>query len=250
MELREFVGQIPSFDSLSDPEKIKLFGWYLHVHRERERFTREAIKECYQALHLGPPDIGISLRRLVQRRPAALLKDARGYRLEGKVRSALDKKYGEHESTLVVSKLLKELPNKVPDLAEQVFLKEAVSCYRVRAFRAAIVMAWNLAFDHLLKWILADAARLGRFNAAIAKVYPKKTGVSVGKHEDFQQFKESEVIEVAGSASLFSKDVKKILKEKLDKRNTAAHPSLVTIAEPQANDVVVDLVENVVLMLI
>jgi hypothetical protein len=41
----------------------------------------------------------------------------------------------------------------------------------------------------------------------------------------------------------------RILKEKLTKRNMAAHPSAVMVNEPQANDVITDLVNNVVLTL-
>ena len=41
----------------------------------------------------------------------------------------------------------------------------------------------------------------------------------------------------------------KILKEKLVKRNIAAHPSSVVVVQSQADDVVTDLVNNVVLAL-
>jgi hypothetical protein len=251
MELAELTVQVPGFDASTHTDKIKLFGWYLHTERRKDRFSREDVKRCYDLLNLAAPDIGTYLRRMVERRPAELLCDRGGYRLEGKVRTAFDKKYGQHEATILVSKLMAELPAKVPDLTEQAFLREAVSCYRVQAFRAAIVMAWNLAYDHLVRWILADAGRLARFNAAITTVYVKRVGVTVSTFDEFQQFKESEVIEIAGSksAALFSKDIKKILKEKLDKRNTAAHPSAVVVQEPQANDVIVDLVNNVVLAL-
>ena len=50
-------------------------------------------------------------------------------------------------------------------------MTEALTCYRDRAFRATIVMTWNLAYDHLLNWIMAN--HLARFNAAISVRYPK-----------------------------------------------------------------------------
>jgi hypothetical protein len=40
-----------------------------------------------------------------------------------------------------------------------------------------------------------------------------------------------------------------VLKEKLEKRNTAAHPSDMTISSIAAEDVIFDLVENVILKL-
>lgn len=43
MELTDFVEQIVDFDTLPPREKIRLFAWYLHVHRSVEAFDYEAI---------------------------------------------------------------------------------------------------------------------------------------------------------------------------------------------------------------
>jgi hypothetical protein len=110
-------------------------------------------------------------------------------------------------------------------------------------------MTWNLAFDHLLRWILKDAARLAAFNSAIPKKYPKRTGIAIVTQDHFEEFKEFEVLELCNYASLMSGNIIKILKEKLTKRNTAAHPSPVIVVQSQADDVVTDLVNNVVLVL-
>jgi hypothetical protein len=48
---------------------------------------------------------------------------------------------------------LLELPAKIPDLAERSFLDEGLRCLRCKAFRASIVMTWNLAYDHLCRYI-------------------------------------------------------------------------------------------------
>src|SRR5258707_723648 len=136
----------------------------------------------------------------------------------------------------MVQKLLAELPDKVPDIVERVFLQETLNCYRVQAYRAAIVMAWSLAFDHVLRWILRDAVRLAEFNSAILVKYPKRVGVSIAKFEDFsEEFKEFEIIEVCRTGTLLSKDQIEILREKLKKRNSAAHPSTVIVTQPQAD---------------
>ena len=58
------------------------------------------------------------------------------------------------------------------------------------------------------------------------------------------------MIEVVGSASLITGGVKKVLKHKLDTRNTAAHPSTVSIEEPHANEYILSLVNEVVLKLV
>jgi hypothetical protein len=253
MELIEFIRQVRGFDGLTHPEKIKRFAWYLHTHRGLERVEPPAVRACYQTLHLPCPDLGRDLQRLTERKPAELMKDRRGYFLAGPVRRQLDQQYGEHETVITVSQLLKELPGKVSDEAERRFLSEALICYKHQAFRAAIIMTWNLAYDHLLRWIVADAHRLAGFNAAITKRYPndkKKAGLAIAHRDDFEELKEFEVVEICGTAGLFSANLKKILKDKLDKRNMAAHPSLVEIGRAQADDAITDLVNNVVLKLV
>ena len=73
--------------------------------------------------------------------------------------------------------------------------------------------------------------------------------ITIAKYDDFEELKESEVIEVCNSASLVNGNIIRILKEKLGKRNTAAHPASVVVVQSQADDVVTDLVNNVVLAL-
>src|SRR6266550_7078237 len=250
MDLKEFVPQITGFANWPHPAKIKLFGWFLHVHESREYFTAAQIHGCYDRLSLTNPDLNRDLRRLAHRRPPEILHDSRGYRLHGTERQAFDAKYGEAQSTIVVTKLLAELPEKVPGIEERAFLEEVIRCYKARAFRATVVMAWNLAFDHLLHWLLKDPARLAKFNARIPVRYPNKKPMPViSKFEDFEELKEREVIEVCSSAGLISDAVFKILKEKLDRRNTAGHPSKVEVLQSKAEDTIEDLVTNVVLKL-
>ena len=111
-------------------------------------------------------------------------------------------------------------------------------------------MTWNLAYSHLLDWILADHARLSSFNAAISVGFPKITSVVITKYDDFlDAFKESQVIAICKAASLINSNIFKIMKEKLDKRNIVAHRSRVKVVQSQADDVVTDLVNNVVLAL-
>jgi uncharacterized protein YajQ (UPF0234 family) len=110
-------------------------------------------------------------------------------------------------------------------------------------------MIWNLTFDHLERWIVNDKVRLSRFNTAIAVRFPKKSGTNVVLREHFEELKESEIIEVCSSGSIISKNVVEILREKLKRRNIAAHPSQVVVTQTQADDVITDLVNNVVLAL-
>jgi hypothetical protein len=141
----------------------------------------------------------------------------------------------------------------VSDEGERRFLSEALVCYKHQAFRAAIVMTWNLAYDHMLGWIMADPQRLSDFNTAMARRFAndrKKAALAIAQHEDFEELKEFESIEIGGTANLYSSSVKKILLDKLTKRNMAAHPSLVEVTRAQADDTITDLVNNIVLKLV
>src|SRR5438876_4095704 len=172
MDLAEFVATIEGFAGSSHPDKIKLFGWYLHVHKKQERFSAADIRKGYEELNYEVPNLARDLPRLVDRTPPELLKDGGGYRLEARVRAVLDAKYGDAQTTIAVKKLLAELPAHVPGIEERAFLEEVIRCLKARAFRATVVMAWNLAFDHLLHWLLKDPTRLAAFNARVPVRYP------------------------------------------------------------------------------
>lgn len=246
-KLADVVALVDDFYSLSPREKIKLIAWYLHVHAGAEAFGNAEMRACFRELNEDPPDVSVYLPRMVEQ--GDLLKVRQGYKLAGAVRRALDAKHGAHPTTVAVSKLLSDLPAKVPDLEERAFLSEALNCYRVSAYRAAIIMAWNLAFDHLLSWIVNEPTRLAAFNAAIPVRYPKSKLQPVSTREGFEDAKEFEIIEIAYSANIISKNVADILRDNLKRRNRAAHPSQVVIVQSQADDAITDLVNNIVLSL-
>ncbi len=252
MTLSELAQDIPNLGSWSHIEKIKLFAWYLHTHKRLEHFTSPDIKKCYEDLHTSEPSsISPFLVSMEKKNPKELLKSTGGYKLEMRVREVLDKKYGTRTITVQVTDLLANLPTSVPDLAERTFLDETLVCFKHGAFRAAIVMAWNLAYHHLCDHVLKKD--LAGFNAQWPLVYQghhKKGNKVIAKMEDFSdELKESEVIEVCNSAGIISKDIHKILKAKLDRRNSAAHPSNVKIEQLQAEEFIDDIVKNVVLKL-
>jgi hypothetical protein len=247
MRLSELVEQVIDFDTAAPKEKIKLFAWWLHVHDGKELFGPADIRACYAKLHVDePPALATYLSRLGDAK--VLIVERGKYKLARSVRSELDKLYGVHHSVVAVDKILTDLPAKVPNISERDFLQEALTCYRSKAFRACIVMTWNLAYAHLLDWILSNPKRLSDFNTAIVKRYPKKIGLSVSTYDGFlDELKEREVIEICNCGGLINSNIFKILRDKLDRRNIAAHPSAVVVVQHQADDTVSELVNNVVL---
>ena len=201
----------------------------------------------FTELSLSPPNVHVNMKRLCERKPKVLLWDRSGYYLEGNTFRNLSDTLAitQEPVTHITSKALHGLSDLVRDTLQRSFLAETIACYRAGAFRATIVMAWNLAFDHFLRWILSAPERLLAFNQSFAHKYPKKQ-ISIGEMDDLAEVKEYEVIETAYHAKLISKNVAEIMKEKLKRRNAAAHPSNVVITQAQADDVVTDLIHNVV----
>lgn len=248
MTIEEFVRGIPNFATKNHPERIKAFGWFLHTQRGMLAFSAPEMTQCYEDTHLDKPaNMGRFLQSLAEKKPPELLKDSRGFRLSQSVRERLDRELGRAEVVVVVEKMLTDLSGKIADESERLFYNEALTCYRHSAFRAAIVMVWNLAYDHVLRWVLADVQRLADFNAGIAKRNRKKAYVRIVDRDDFEDLKEDEVVDILGGLMGVSANVKKSLKEKLGRRNTYAHPSTLIINRPQVDDMITDLVNNVVL---
>ena len=249
MELSDFATLVPGFDELVDREKVRHFAWFLHTYRVMEVFATGDIRKCFEDLRLLPPNVSLHLRRMTEAKSPSLIKSKGKYKLHRRDMIHLESLYGAHPTTVAASKLLTDLPAMVPNLAERAFLQEAINCYKVKAYRAAIVMTWNLTYDHLTRWIVKDSARVAALNMALYK-RSQKNPPTVNSHQDIENIKEFDLVETCSTAALISSNVVKILKEKLTKRNMAAHPSTVVMIESQANDVITDLVNNIILKLI
>ena len=253
VNLSDVIACAPGFSKWSHADRIRFLAWFLHYYRKRERFSSSDIAKCYEELSMAQPS-GISpfLAGMEKKRPKELLRDKGGYYLEHSLREKMTAKYGERKITVEVTKMLTDLPAKVPDVTEREFLDEALICYRNGAFRAAVVMTWNLAFGHLLNFILKR--HLAAFNTqwpiSYAKQHAKARVSAISSRDDFEELKESEILTVCKSAAIITADLYKILDEKLGKRNTAAHPSTVGVSQIQVEGVIDDLVNNVVLKLI
>ena len=248
-DLRSFVAAVPGFAQLGHADKVRLFAWLQHFLYKRDRFTTGDINSCYKALWYQPGNTSDYLSRMVGKE---LLKDSRGHYCEGRFKSEYDGKYGEHEITINVRQMVKDLVGLLPDLAEQDIMKEALICLRHNAGRAAVVMVWNIAFYHLCQYVLKH--KLPDFNALIPVRYPKKWKASdmplIAKYDDFgDEMSEREVVEVCNSAGIITGSMYKVYVEKLNARNSAAHPSTSHITQVQAEGFIDGLIRNTVLLL-
>lgn len=245
----DFAGSVPGFYRKTAVDQLIALAWFAEARQQRASFDGAYLRDCFKAAGVEPPDMSVYLPRLASKKPPQLVREKGGYRLAGAVRRSLDARHGGEPTATAVAKTLTDLPAQMPDLAEREFLTEALNCYRVRAYRAAIIMAWNLTYDHLAHWVFADAERLAAINLGIKSKYPKKDLVLVN-YDDADGLKESEFIEAARTGKLLDKNMAQILREKLGRRNMAAHPSRVAIVQHSADDMITDLVTNVILKLV
>lgn len=246
--LKEFVGENESFYKLSGMDQILVLAWYSEARANRKAFGGPHMRTCFREVGVEPPNMSLYLPRLAAKKPPQLIREGQAYRLSGLMRRKLDEKYGGELSGVIVKQALADLPAKVPDVAERTFLIETLACYKVKAYRATVVMMWNLAYNHLALWVMADAGRLAALNEKLAT---QKTAspLVIKAVEDFGWLKEGELIEWLLKAKLIDKTMVTILKEKLGKRNLAAHPSTHEITQFQADEMIHDLVVNLMLKL-
>jgi hypothetical protein len=249
--LKTITEGISGFPSLGHAERIRFFAWFLLAIKNKPLFTTADISGCYDGFGYARPNISQFLKDMAERKPAVLLRRGSGYILEGKVRAEYDTKYlPARDATVKVDKLLADLPGKVPDAAERDFLSEALICFRNKAFRASIVMTWNLTFFHLCTNVLKH--KRAEFNAEYpvryAGIHKKAKAPVIAKIEDFSSdLKESEMIEICRSANIITKEQFNALDRQIGRRNSSAHPSTTVITYLQAEEFIHDLIENVVL---
>lgn len=243
-DIAEFAGRIPAFDKKAFTDQIEAFAWHLHEVQGKQKFTAADVASCFDRAHLAKPaDVRSLLRNLCEKKPPRLLKDSTGYRLSAPARQQVGKALDARASALALSSLLAALVPKVTDTAQRTFLNETLTCFNNKAYRAAIVMAWNLVYSHVCNRVFA--LHVQAFNQQRAKTYPKLPELT--KRTDFEDYKESQVIEICRGARILDATVCKTLTEKLGRRNTAAHPSSSVLTAVSAEEMIVDLVTNVLL---
>ncbi len=233
-DLRIFITGIDGFAEKGHADKVRMFAWLQHFLFKRGRFRTTEINWCYNALSYQPSNTAQLLKNMDGKE---LLKDALGYYCEGRFLAKYNNLYGEHDITLNVRRMVKDLANLLPELGEQDIFHEALKCLHHDAGRAAIIMVWNIAFYHLCQYVLKH--KLADFNNRIPVKYPKKWKVAdmplIKKYEDFgDEMSEREAIEVCNSAGIITGDMYKVYVEKLGKRNSAAHPSTTHMTQVQA----------------
>jgi len=220
------------------------------------RFTYEGMYKLLNSLDYKLEEVPEAMKRLIKAGTllfgyidpnwtTKLYYLDRSARKEYEERLRRQRESGEPEKR-DISKQLQELAGKVRDTQESVFLDETLKCLRADANRAAIVMAWNLAYHHVRTWILTHHEPA--FNAELTSRPRSKTKTydPVSSHDDFPDG-EWFVLDVCRAARFLDAHRFEILEGALKKRNRYAHPSPAKASGPEATGYVAELLENVLL---
>jgi len=211
------------------------------------------IVKCYNTLHLGipPGSLGPYFSTLAKKN-GGLLKNTQGYRLEGTTRAAMQLKYGKAASTAHANAALTALAAKLPSVAEKEYFREVLISHDGGAFRAAVVMTWNVAYSHLCDHVLAN--RSADFHARWTIKMPgmhKNKPLTIANMDDINNLlKESQLLEICRDASIITTNVFNVMDGVLKKRNAYAHPSTAVIDQLQTDAYIADLINNAILKIV
>lgn len=225
------------------------FVYFLTVEQGEAVASTKAISDCYYACDLAVPSwLASHMSKGLGGKPKRFVKRDGGYRLEQRRRSELAGLLGEDEPALQTSVALNRLEAQVPAGPKRDFLHETINCFGVAAYRASVVMCWNLVLHHLQDHVLADTGRLAAFNTALGNNKDARVKIKVvSKQDDFTEMPESRFLLFCREAKLITSTMFKKLETRLDERNGAAHPSGVTITPKAAEAYIEDMVQNVLL---
>ena len=243
--VNRFYNSIDSVAGQSQSALIELFIYFLTVESGQETASPKQVADCFSACDLViPGNVGARLSEGLKSKPTKYIKTKNGYKLQRHMRETLSQKLGAETVTAQTSATLRSLEHKLPAGADKAFLKEAIDCFEIGVNRAAIIMTWILAMDHMFAYILVH--KLADFNAAVSRDNGVRIS-AVSLRDDFTEIKETKFIELCRAAGIISNDVRKILDQKLGTRNSCAHPSGVMVNKTKVIDFIEDLVDNVIL---
>lgn len=247
MTTPDYITSIEGFYTASTKDQTDYIAFYLAHHKGVDAFTAKDITNICSEINLQPHTrLAQYLSEEANSKDVAkkYIKLSKGYQLHAPFRNQLEQQIAKAPVLVALDTELERQIASVSDVYERELLEEAARCYKVKAYRAAVVMIWAVTISHMYTYVFAN--HLVPFNSAISRDGDKKLK-PVRKVEDFGEIKETKFIELLRAAGVITNDTRKILDEKLGTRNTAAHPSKTHLQASKAVEFGHDLVANIIL---
>jgi hypothetical protein len=168
------------------------------------------------------------------------------------IRATLDSEIATMQASAIhtdaVSNRLRTLSLKLND-TQQHLISEMIACLESGAFRSAVVMGWNFAYDFMRQWVFDH--HLQNFNRFLIGHFVDRNGNSLYEpiinYEDFYSGRPGEwtVIDTWHLAGTIDGKTRDHLRQCLRKRNDYAHPSFKQPSVHQANAYIEDLIDTI-----
>jgi hypothetical protein len=208
----------------------------LGYRTESERVFR-FVKDLHEAKEANPEAVLKQIPRDLSTAMAALIEDISSW-----AQSEFPGKRTLILADTTVTEALANMQSTLNNEQEKIILADTLRCLEAGAYRAVIVMAWNLAYERLRHWIfISPRKRLKKFNTTL--VARNKTVIK--NYEDFYVYGEHFVIETAYAVPLFTKHHHQVLLNALTDRNHFAHPTSRQATSATATGYVENLIVNI-----
>ena len=245
MIVDDLLNSVSDFDGLPQREQVKLMSFFYCTENDVNCFSPKEISDEFAKHGLSiPKGINSRVSELTKGRPPVLIKGQNGYSFHRTSKKQLESRFSGNSHTQETSVILRDLLSELTGNEQQSFLEEAICCFEIKSYRAAIIMTWLLTIDVIYEFILKPT-NLVIFNNAI-QMHGKYKKVTIKQKSDFTEMKESAFIEVFRASKLLNTNIRKILLEKLDTRNSCAHPNSIEVFDYKAIGFIQDLVKNVI----
>jgi len=237
----ELLQHIPDFKNCPTKEKVLLIIYLLTVNGVKQF----AVKDVYAVFTdngLQPPsNISRELQNLTKEKPAHVIFKAGKYYLEITYKTELDRRFGKNSYTKQTTEQLSRLLPLIQSDIQRAFLEDAVKCFNAALYRPAIIMTWLLTMDTLYDHLLNNYRDV--FNQQL-EINHKK--IKIKSKDDFESYKENDVIGFMKAINMLSKEQAKLLTAKLDSRNSAAHPNGTSFKEAKVATFIEELIEDII----
>ncbi len=222
-ELEQFVGLHNDFFSLKASSQIDCFVYFLTIEKNLSGTQATAIRDCFITLNLTPySNISQYLTDNLKGTPPKFIRIQNSYQLHRSTKESIDGMLNRNPIKKQAAVGLQALLTHVSNPTENEFLREAIDCFEIKAYRASVIMVWNLTVDHLFEYIMKH--ELANFNLILSGNTDKRIKVTqILVKDDFNEIPEGKFIEFCRTAGIISNDIRKILDTKLGIRNTYAH---------------------------
>ncbi|MDD5595676.1 MAG: hypothetical protein PHY94_05470 [Candidatus Omnitrophica bacterium] len=241
-----FIRSVPNVLRLEQRAHIVLLGYYMRSCGSTG-FTPRILQNTFKKSKLHIPDkLEEKLKELSDGETSPLLLIEKGrYSLSLHGLDEAEHYLKDEPQIQRGTEMLKNLLPKILDKNQRIFLGEAITCAERGLKRASIIMTWLFVMDFMQEFIIAN--KKSEFNIALLRRPDANRLHQINTKDNFEDMKESIFIEIMRSSGAITPGACKILKEKLDIRNTCAHPSDIFIHESKVVNFIEDLIENVVL---